>query len=158
MANNKLQGGGIIVLSLLIAILLMILPLPTQIQPFRPEFVALTLIYWAMATPNRLGIGLSWCIGLLMDILMGGTLGVFAFLSTFIVYFVLKFHLQLRQYPCVQQAFIIFTLILLVQIVKVFIFWPDMNSNFYFSAITSMLLWPVIYKILSSLRHVFNAG
>ena len=46
----------VIYLSLLVALVLMILPLPDWAQMFRPNWMALVLIYWTMALPKRVGL------------------------------------------------------------------------------------------------------
>jgi len=42
----------VIYLSLLVALVLMILPLPDWAQIYRPNWMALVLIYWSMALPK----------------------------------------------------------------------------------------------------------
>ncbi|HUM92196.1 MAG TPA: rod shape-determining protein MreD, partial [Candidatus Competibacter sp.] len=68
-------GRWIIVLSFLIAFLLGGVPLPDSLERFRPDWVAMVLIYWNMALPHRVGIGIGWLVGLLMDVGRGGLLG-----------------------------------------------------------------------------------
>lgn len=109
MTSNKTASGmGIIVITIVIAMILMLLPLPEQFRLFRPEFVLMALMYWVMALPRRVSVGFAWVVGVLMDVLMGGTLGVTAFSYAFVVFLTARFHLQLRQYPVWQQALIIF--------------------------------------------------
>jgi len=91
-----------------------------------------------------------------MDVLLGGALGLLAFSYALIVYLVLQFHLQLRQYPMWQQALIIFSLILLLQILFVFTASYSMGWSFWMPAIISMLIWPVIYRLLRGVRRTFH--
>ena len=67
MAKNKTSYGGVIVLTIVFAMLLMMLPLPDALRFFRPEWVLITLIYWAMAVPRLVGVGFAWVVGLFMD-------------------------------------------------------------------------------------------
>ena len=46
----------VIYLSLVLGLILMILPLPDWVQAYRPNWVALILIYWSMALPKRVGL------------------------------------------------------------------------------------------------------
>ena len=154
--SRSSQGGGIIIMTIIVAALLSLIPLPDSIRSFRPEFVALTLIYWTMAVPKRIGISFSWSIGLLMDVLLGGALGLLAFSYALIVYLVLQFHLQIRQYPMWQQALSIFSLILLLQILFVFTASYSEGWGFWIPAIISMLIWPVIYRLLRGVRRTFH--
>ena len=152
------QGGSVIVITIIIAMLLMLVPLPDNLRFARPEWVLMTLIYWAMALPQRVGVGYAWCVGLLMDVLMGGSLGVEAFSYAFVIYLILRFHLQLRQYPLWQQALSIMTFVLVVNIPSVL-----MTSNFaswyvWFPAVTTTLLWPIVYAFLRAVRRTLNVS
>jgi len=152
------HGGGIIILSFIFLMLLMLFSLPDLLRFSRPEFVLLGLIYWSMALPQRVGIAYAWVIGLVMDVLMGGMMGVMAFSYAFIIYLVLKFHLQLRQYPLGQQAIFIFTLVLLLQLLLVALSIHTAGLQLFLPAITSTLFWPVIYALLRKLRRSFKVA
>ena len=69
------NGRLIIVVTLCIAMLLMILPMPEWARPFRPQWVTLTLIYWAIALPHRVGVGSGFLAGIALDVLTGTLLG-----------------------------------------------------------------------------------
>lgn len=152
------QGGSVMVITIIIAMILMLVPLPDNLRFARPEWVLMTLIYWAMALPQRVGVGYAWCIGLLIDVLLGGSLGVEAFSYAFVIYLILRFHLQLRQYPMWQQALSIMTFVLLVNIPSVL-----MTANFaswyvWLPAVTTTILWPIVYAFLRAVRRTFNVS
>jgi len=156
MATNKSSHSGVIVLTIVFAMLLMILPLPDSLRFLRPEWVLITLIYWAMAVPRLVGVGFAWVVGLLMDVMMGGAIGLLAFSYTLVIYLVLQFHLQLRQYPLWQQALSIMSLILLADILIILVT-PTMAGWYvWLPAISSTVLWPVIYPFLRTVRRTFN--
>ena len=67
----RTRNGFVIVITLIISIMLMLVPLPDYARFFRPEWVVMTLIYWAMALPHRVSIGVAWFTGFVMDITMG---------------------------------------------------------------------------------------
>ncbi|MFT7413869.1 MAG: rod shape-determining protein MreD [Methylophagaceae bacterium] len=152
------QGGSIIVITVIIAMILMLIPLPDNLRFARPEWVLMTLIYWAMALPQRVGVGYAWMVGLSIDVLMGGPLGVNAFSYAFVIYLILCIHLQIRQYPLWQQALSIMALVLMVNIPVAL-----MTSNFaswyvWLPAVTTTVLWPIIYAFLRAVRRTFNVG
>jgi rod shape-determining protein MreD len=150
------QGGFIIIISILLAMVLMLMPLPDSLRVIRPEWVLLTLMYWAMALPRRVGVGYAWLVGLSMDVLLGGILGILAFAYALVVYLVLHFHLQLRQFPLWQQALSLMSLILLVHIVTV-VMTPVMTEwHTWLPAVVSTLLWPLIYVFLRAVRRYFH--
>ena len=152
------QGGSVIVITIIIAMLLMLVPIAENLRFARPEWVLMTLIYWAMALPHRVGVGFAWCVGILMDVLMGGALGVEAFSYAFVIYLILRFHLQLRQYPLWQQALSIMTLVLVVNIPAVIMSSSFASWHVWLPAVTTTLLWPVVYAFLRAVRRAFHVS
>lgn len=152
------QGGSIIVATILIAMLLMLVPLPDNLRFARPEWVLMTLIYWALALPQRVGVGYAWSAGLLMDALMGGPLGIEAFSYAFVVYLILRFHLQLRQYPLWQQALSIMTLVMVVNIPVAVMTSNVTNWFMWLPAVTTTVMWPIAYAFLRTVRRTFNVS
>ncbi|MFT7235187.1 MAG: rod shape-determining protein MreD [Methylophagaceae bacterium] len=153
---DKSQGGLIIVMSVLLAMVLMLIPLPEGLRFYRPEWVLLTLMYWAMALPQRVGVGYAWVVGLFMDVLLGGSLGILAFAYALVIYLILNSHLQLRQFPLWQQALSLMSLILLVHVVTVVMTTRMTGWHAWLPAIVSTVLWPVIYIFLRGVRRTFH--
>ncbi len=152
MSTNKAKETLSISLSFLLALVLDILPLPTWAIWFRPEWLVLVTIYWVMMVPNRVSIGVAWCLGLLLDAMNGTLLGEHAFAMALVAYLVVKFHRRIRVFPIWQQAVTIFTLVLCYQ-ASIF-FMQGLNGElpmslwYWIPSITSMLLWPWIYVML----------
>ena len=102
-----------ILTSFVVAFALTIIPLPEGIEAFRPEWVALAVIYWALAQPQSVGIGVAWMIGLLLDIVHGAVLGQHALGMIFIAYIVAYLHQRIRTYPLWQQLLSVLVLIII---------------------------------------------
>lgn len=156
------RGGGMIIigLSFVVALVLTIVPLPHWMAPFRPEWVALTLIYWCMALPQRLGILTAFGLGLILDVLKGALLGQHALALVVIVYLTLKVYQQIRVFPRWQQALSIMGLLILYQVLVTWIngitglrssTWSD-----WLPTLSSTLLWPWVYLILRDIRRHFG--
>ena len=64
MKQIKASGGSVILMSFIAAFILSMLPLPQLLQSIRPEFILIVLIYWCIALPNRIGVGIGWLTGL----------------------------------------------------------------------------------------------
>ncbi|MCK4708547.1 MAG: rod shape-determining protein MreD, partial [Gammaproteobacteria bacterium] len=64
-----------ILISLVIALMLNMLPLPEWANYARPDLVTLVLIYWAMALPQIAGVFLAFIFGLLLDVSQSTLLG-----------------------------------------------------------------------------------
>lgn len=156
--ETKARNTWVVVISILCAILLMLLPLPDSLHYARPEWVVMTLIYWAMALPQRVGIAFAWVTGLMMDVAMGITLGTQAFSYALAIYLVARFHQQLRQYPLWQQGLMILSLVLLVHTIRVMSASIKPAWEVWLPAVTSTILWPVVYAILRKVRRAFQVS
>jgi len=60
MINSAPGHHYVIYLSLLCGYLLSLLPMPEWAQIYRPQWLALILIYWCMAVPERVGVGFGF--------------------------------------------------------------------------------------------------
>lgn len=156
--HQRPQGRGIILITVILAIIFMLLPMPDSLRMFRPEWLLLTLMYWAMALPHRMGVGYAWFVGLLMDVLTGGALGVLAFAYAAVIYLVLHFHLQLRQFPVWQQALSLMAMILLVHIITVFATPRIAGWHMWLPALSSTVIWPIVFSLLRGIRRGFHVS
>ncbi len=155
---NKTLRIGLI--TMLVAFMLAIMPLPDWALEFRPEWVTMVLIYWAMAQPSRVGVTMAWFAGLLLDVSYGTLIGQNAVGMVLVIYVIHLQHQRLRVASLLQQAIVIFFLLLLKQLLSL---WVDgmlgraPASWYYFMpTITSALLWPWTYLILRDLRRKFG--
>ena len=159
MMSNKSTGGWIIFISLLIAFLLTALPLPVWADDSRPAWVAMVLIYWCMALPNKVGIGIAWCLGLLLDVQQGALLGQNALGLALIAYFVIQIHKRFRLFPLVQQSclvgFMIIFYLLIASWVSGIMGIPPQTWTYWMPAISSMVLWPWLFVILRDIRRQY---
>jgi len=156
---NKTLKIGLI--TIVFAFMLAIMPLPDWAVKFRPDWVTLVLIYWAMALPARIGVTMAWLTGLLLDVSYGTLMGQNAIGMVLVVYVIHMQHQRLRVSSLLQQAIVIFFLLLLKQLI---ILWVNgmlgrASDNWYYfmPVITSTLLWPWIYLVLRDLRRRFGA-
>jgi rod shape-determining protein MreD len=151
------EGGWLILLTFVAAMMLTIVPLPDLLRHMRPEWSALVFIYWCMALPHRIGIGIGWMTGLLLDVLTGSLLGQHALGMTIIAYLVINMHQRIRLFPLWQQSVVIWMLLNLYQLL---LLWfdgitgqPSRGLSFWLPPIVSMILWPGIFLILRNLRR-----
>lgn len=159
MALTRHRGGGIIVLSFVIALMLSIVPLPDWAQLLRPEWVTLVLIYWCLALPERVGVGVGWAVGLLMDVLQGTLLGQYALALALVAFLSLKLHQRVRVFPLWQQMA---TILMLVVLEQLLVFWIKGITGrapnvwlYLLPSLTSTLIWPWLFVILRNLRRHF---
>lgn len=160
MSSFSKQGGKMITLTIIIALLLSQLPLPSFIAPFQPEWVILVLIYWAMALPERVGVGLAWFIGLLVDVLRDTLLGQYALAFALTIFIVLRIYQRIRNFPLRQQMISIFILMLIHSALVVWIkalSGTSANISMIITpAVLSSLFWPLVYFILRNVRRTYH--
>ena len=156
---NPANGRLVIAATLLVALLLSVMPLPLWAQWGRPALVAMVLIYWVIALPERVGIGVAWLVGLIQDIVEGAQLGQNAIALAIITYMALILYQRMRMYTPLQQAGVIFVLIGLNQLlchwVKTLTGTIAPNMLFLLPALVSALLWPLLSLVLRGLRRSF---
>ena len=160
MSRNSSGGILIILGTFIVALMLSQIPLPTFLEWWRPEFVALFVIYWILALPQRFGVGSAWVLGFMLDSLKGSTLGINAIALTIIAFSTLMLHKRMRMYPLWQQAFVVFFLIVINQLIfywfQAFTGTTEGNFSFLLPALVSAVLWPWVFVMLRSIRRTFK--
>lgn len=142
-------------LTVILAMALIIIPWPFAVLIASPDWVILTLIYWALATPEEASVGKAWFVGLLVDVLTGQLLGQYALIYAFSIFLCIKQHKRIRNFPIIQQSLAIFVLLL---IARILMFWIEhinhqlMPAYFWLPVLTGSIGWPVIYIVLNKLR------
>jgi rod shape-determining protein MreD len=142
--------------SAAMAYLLQLLPLPQTLEAFKPYWLALVLLYWALEEPERVGLGRAFLLGLVGDVLHGEILGEQALRLTILAFIVLRFRARLRFFPMWQQALAALALLLNDRIVllmaRSFAGDPVPPPSFWLSPLTGMLVWPWLFLLLDDLR------
>jgi rod shape-determining protein MreD len=147
----------VIPLTIILGLVLLILPLPLQAQLYRPDWVALILIYWNMALPNRVGLWVAFITGLFVDVAQGTLLGQHSLALVIIIFINMNFLLQVRVLSLGRQAFYVFTLLLINQFTVVWIegmLHREPTLMAYLGApLTGMALWPWVFIVLRDIRR-----
>lgn len=142
--------------SVLVALLLGLLPLPAWLQPFRPYWLALVVAYWLIEEPDRVGLGIAFACGLAADLAFGGLLGEQALRLTVLAFIVQRFRSQLRFFPIPQQALAIGGLLLNDRVVSAAVHLaigePQVPWAYWWAPLLGMLLWAPLFLLLDGLR------
>ena len=142
--------------SLLAAFLLQLMPLPPGAEPFKPYWLGLVVVYWAIEAPERMGLGLAFALGLVGDLLVGELLGEQAMRLVVLAFIVLRFRSRLRFFPLGQQALAVLALLLNDRVVTLMIrgFSGEAMppAAFWIAPLTGTLAWPMLYVLLDNLR------
>lgn len=147
----------IVAASFLAALMLTAMPLPHWAGGWRPAWVALVLIYWSLALPNRVGMLTGWCLGLLLDVLTGAVLGENALGLAIIGFLATHYHQRLRVFPLGQQAVLVGAILWLYLTLGFAVQTalgrrPDLAAN-WLPILTSAPLWPWLFIILRDARR-----
>ena len=148
-------------LSLLVAMLLSLTPLSGGLIWLRPDWLLLVLIFWLLALPEQIGIGLCWLCGLVQDILLGSVLGQNAFSLAVVAYIIQISYQQLRMFSLRKQAALIGLLelfrILVEQWAQSLNGLPYTYWQVFLPVLSTALLWLVLRPTMSVLQRLFVA-
>jgi rod shape-determining protein MreD len=159
--NHTLQEISMVFISLLTAFGLTLLPLPPFTVSFIPDWTLMTVLYWAIYLPQRVGLGIAWITGLLMDVLTNSILGEHALASALALYLPVKLYRRIRTFSIWQQMIAIG---ILMAIYRAILFWIQgiihhpLSEQFWFPALTDMLLWPLVVIILRDLQNSWGGA
>jgi rod shape-determining protein MreD len=143
-------------LSVALGIVLGIVPLPDAIAPMRPYFLGLILTYWLLETPDRVGMGAAFTIGLIGDLAFGTLIGEQALRLTVLAFIVQRFRARLRFFPLWQQSLAVFALLVNDRVIAAAVRmalgenvprWP-----FWLSPLLALPLWPWLVVLFDTLR------
>jgi len=160
--NRARIQGWLFAGSLFVAFLLQLMPLPPGLEPLKPYWIGLVLVYWTIEAPDRVGLGFAFCLGLAADVLAGELLGEQALRLLVLVFIVLRFRARLRFFPVWQQALAVLALLLNDRVVMLmargFSGDPLPTGASWFAPLVGMLAWPFVFLLFDDLRARLRAG
>lgn len=151
--------------SLFLALILNLIAPPPVLQHFYPNILLLTVMFWTVKIPRMVNIGHGFMAGLMLDLLVGSTLGIKAFAFSLMVFMLTSAFSKLETYSLLQQSVSIAIISFVGQIV---IFWLEhlfglafIDYHTILSCVSDMIFWPVLWVSLGFLmrfRHVRNTN
>lgn len=150
------RHAWVLPVSLLLALLLGLLPLPEMLQPLRPYWLALVMAYWVIEGNDRVGLGVAFAVGLVADIAFGGLLGEQALRLVVMTFILQRFRTQLRFFPMAQQALAVGGLLLNDRVITTAVHLalgePLLPWTYWWAPLLGMLLWAPLFLLLDALR------
>ncbi len=145
-----------IAFTLVVALMLNLLPQPADSARAAwmlavPDWVALTLVFWSIHQPRRVGLTIAWILGLVVDVNHASLLGEHALAYATLSYFAITLHRRVRWFGLSGQIAHVLPLMLAAQAVilgirilagGVFPGWMYFSSS-----VVSVALWPVVTAI-----------
>jgi rod shape-determining protein MreD len=143
-----------ITVTVVVALIFAIVPLPNAIAPARPDLLLLLVIYWSLSAPRIAGLTFAWICGLAIDLLTGVLLGQHSLAFLLVAFLTHKFQLRMRIFPIWQQTLTVFMLLALYQFV---VFWidgiigePVTTWRRWIPVFSGAFLWPPVVAVLDT--------
>lgn len=162
MTRDRASRRMPVIMSFIVGLMLTIMPLPTVVEAFRPDWLAMLVIFWAMQLPRTWSVGTAWIIGIILDVSQGTLLGQHALALCCVAFITVRFHLLMRVFPAPQLTATVLPILALYQFL---LFWINgvaginAPSNVYWGPVISgTLLWPVVLVFLTSMRYRTRSG
>ncbi|GIU25844.1 rod shape-determining protein MreD [Shewanella hafniensis] len=160
MSFQAANGRFIVWVTLFIGVISQIMPLPSAVDTWRPDWLLMIVLYWSIALPHRYNILTAWMLGLVLDILLGATLGVRSLAMSLVIYVAILHCQRLRNFPKWQQSLVIMLLICMYHLV---IYWVEFvmqeavfDTDLFLPAISGLVIWPWIFWILRRVRRHYK--
>jgi rod shape-determining protein MreD len=156
------SGRWIIVASICIAMLLTILPMPDWARPYRPQWVTLVMLYWAIALPHRVGVGSGFLAGIVLDVLTGTLLGQHALGLSVVLFVAIQLHQRIRVFPLWQQSLGILVLLVVEHLLALWVIGATRGATpglgYWAVPLIGALLWPWMFVTLRKVRRHFKVS
>ena len=141
-----------IMLTLLVALLANTVPMSGMALTLKPDFLALVLLYWCIQEPRLIGVGVAWCLGLMMDVVDATVFGQHALAYAVLAYGAGYFRRRVLRFSLWQQAAQVAVLLLLssglVLLVRIAGGAPPPRWTYAVGSLTGALLWPLVTALL----------
>ncbi len=135
-----------VVLTLVAALLLDLMPLTGWVLVLRPDFVALTLLYWGIHQPRKVGFLPAWLLGLVVDVAEGSLLGQHALAYSVMMFSAIALHRRVAMFDVRPQMLHVLVILLLMQVIVLVVrvaAGGEYPGWWYFvPSVIGALLWP----------------
>lgn len=141
-----------IAVTLLSALVLNLFALPGVLQQIRPDFIALTLIYWVVYHPRRVGFLPAWVLGLIMDVADSSLFGQHALAYAVLMYLAILLHRRIVMFGMRHQIVHVFAILIASQFIMLgvrLIASADFPGALYFvPSLLGAALWPLLFNVI----------
>ncbi|MDI3491012.1 MAG: rod shape-determining protein MreD [Thauera sp.] len=126
--------------------------IPSGRVPGIPDWVALVLAIWCVREPLRIGMGVGFVFGLLVDVGQGAAMGQHALAYVVLAYVANGAARRVLWFPLLQQAIHMLPLFLLTQVlmlvVRILAGAEFPGWSYFLSSLSSALLWAPLSILL----------
>ena len=117
-----------------------------------PDLLALVITFWCVHEPRKMGIGVAWALGLLMDAGNGALMGQHAFAYAILAFGAIALHRRILWFPPWQQAAHVLILMLASQLLMLLVrmaaggAYPGLA--YFAGPVVAAALWPLATFVL----------
>jgi rod shape-determining protein MreD len=143
---------GAVLVTLILAMVLLVIPLGETLAAWRPEWVALTLVHWALIIRDRISLVMVFAIGLIVDTLYGSLLGQHALGYVLVTYLAVRLSLRMTPEAFMQQLALLFAILGVYMLASLWMLQVIGGGNigwlYWASLLSSIVIWPVYHSLL----------
>jgi len=152
---------GLIVVTVIGALLVNLVPLPATAIEVRPDFCALVLVYWGIYQPRRVGFTVAFFLGLAMDLVDASLFGQHALTYVTMLFAAIALHRRVLNFSLVGQSLHILPLLiagdLIAMAVRLLAGYELPASTHMIGSLVAALLWTPLC-VLFRLPRLPKAG
>lgn len=156
--NFNLGEAFPIVITIFVAMVFVVMRLPQSLEVWRPDWVGVVVIAWAILLPRVCGPVFGMLTGLAVDVVMAESLGVYALIYTLLAYMANVISFKMRMFTLFQQALVVFGLTLISRFLLVLLVGVDTTIFtdwvYWAPLIVNMAIWPWVYFLIRSSKLV----
>lgn len=144
-------------LSFAVGLVLTVYPLPEVLAHWRPDWLNLLLIFWIFNHPGRTGVWTAFMVGVVADLVLGDTLGVYALSFSVVAYLTRSFIRKARVSSLIATSLLVGGLLavaLALRFVAYSLVGQAQNDwQYWLPAVTSALAWPFVVMSMQRWRR-----
>jgi rod shape-determining protein MreD len=137
-------------LTLMLALMLSLAPIGRA--PAMPDLMALALVGWTVHQPRRVGMGVGFTLGVVIDVHQGALLGQHALAYTMLAYLAIMVHRRLPWFSAPAQAAQVLPLFAAAHGCELLVRMASGSSfpgwNLMFAPLVEAVLWPLTSWLL----------
>ncbi|MDZ4128920.1 MAG: rod shape-determining protein MreD, partial [Hydrogenophaga sp.] len=117
-----------------------------------PDLLAVTLVFWSVHQPLRIGVGVAFLFGLAMDVHQGALLGQHALAYTVLGFLAISMHRRLLWFGVPNQAVQVLPLFVAAHVLELLVRMASGGSfpglTYFIAPVLEAMLWPVVSVLL----------
>lgn len=150
-----------LIISILFGLTLELVSISNYLEPFRPHFLLMIVLFWLYSTKTQFSVGSAWLVGLLMDVALLYPLGINALTFAITAYITKRNQkwlskLSITEISAAFAGFYILQIFLSLILNNMIGYTTGFNFWVFGSVVSSILLWPLVYTLLYELCYILK--